>query len=81
MNSVYVKNGIHKREQLLIFVDAFMKKFGYSPTYRQIGEELNCGISTVARHVKILLDSGRLTTDMSRSAVRNIRVAEGVLKK
>lgn len=50
-----------KQQELLSFVDGFIKQHGYSPSYREIMQSLNYkSVSTVAVHIEGLITKGYL---------------------
>jgi SOS-response transcriptional repressor LexA len=50
-----------KQQQLLTFIDAFIREHGYSPSYREIMTGLNYNsVATVALHVNNLIKRGHL---------------------
>ena len=50
-----------KQRQLLLFVDAFIKEYGYGPSYREIMNGLGYkSVSTVAVHIDGLITKGYL---------------------
>lgn len=52
-----------QRRRILQFVQKFVRQEGYSPSYREIGEELGLGVSTVSYHVSILKRAGFLSRE------------------
>jgi repressor LexA len=55
--------GDFQRRRILQFVQKFVRQEGYSPSYREIGEELGLAISTVSYHVSILKLEGLLSRE------------------
>jgi repressor LexA len=50
-----------KQQQLLTFIDSFIREHGYSPSYREIMTGLNYNsVATVALHVNNLIKRGHL---------------------
>jgi repressor LexA len=49
-----------QRRRIIQIVQDFWRREGYSPSYREIGEELGLGVSTVFYHVSILKRAGFL---------------------
>ena len=45
-------NGDWQRRRILTFVRDFLRRDGYSPSYREIGEKLGLAVSTVSYHVR-----------------------------
>lgn len=60
------------KEVYLHFV-RYCKKYGYSPSYDEIAQELNISRHTVQNHVLDLMESGLLATDHPGTS-RAIRV-------
>jgi len=52
--------GDWKRRRILRFVKEFGRREGYSPSYREIAEELGLAVSTVSYHVSVLEQEGSL---------------------
>ena len=52
--------GEWQRRRILRFVQEFGRREGYSPSYREIAEELGLAVSTVAYHVSELEQEGAL---------------------
>lgn len=51
-----------KQYEVLVFIDQFTKKHGYSPSYREIMEGLDyTSVATIALHVNSLIKRGHLT--------------------
>jgi repressor LexA len=55
--------GDFQRHRILQFVQKFVRREGYSPSYREIGEELGLAVSTVSYHVSILKLEGLLSRE------------------
>jgi repressor LexA len=55
--------GDSQRHRILQFVQKFARQEGYSPSYREIGEELGLAVSTVSYHVSILKLEGLLSRE------------------
>lgn len=55
--------GDFQRRRILQFVQKFVRQEGYSPSYREIGEELRIAVSTVSYHVSILKLEGLLSRE------------------
>ena len=53
-------SGERQRRRILRFVQEFGRREGYSPSYRDIGEELGLAVSTVSYHVSVLESQGSL---------------------
>src|SRR5690348_15640598 len=53
-------DGNRQRRRILAFVQEFTRREGYSPSYRQIGDELGLAVSTVSYHVGVLQAEGFL---------------------
>lgn len=56
-------NGDWQRRRILAFVWDFLRREGYSPSYREIGEKLGLAVSTVSYHVALLRADGSLTQE------------------
>jgi len=52
--------GEWQRRRILRFVQEFGRREGYSPSYREIAEELGLAVSTVSYHVSVLEQEGSL---------------------
>ena len=52
--------GDWQRHKILRFVQEFGRREGYSPSYREIAEELGLAVSTVSYHVSVLKQEGSL---------------------
>jgi repressor LexA len=52
--------GDWRRRRILGYVHEFVRREGYSPSYREIGGELGLAVSTVAYHVSVLQGQGLL---------------------
>lgn len=52
--------GDWQRRRILQFVQEFGRREGYSPSYREIGENLGLAVSSVSYHVGILEQEGLL---------------------
>lgn len=52
--------GDWRRRKILQFVQEFARREGYSPSYREIAEELGLAVSTVSYHVSVLKQEGLL---------------------
>jgi repressor LexA len=55
--------GDFQRRRILQFVQKFVRQEGYSPSYREIGEELGLAVSTVSYHISILKLEGFLSRE------------------
>jgi len=55
--------GDFQRRRILRFARNFVRQEGYSPSYREIGEELGLAVSTVSYHVSILKLEGLLSRE------------------
>ena len=51
----------YKQRLTLECLDNFIKEHGYSPTYKELAEELHCDVNTVFKKVCILIDRGYVT--------------------
>ena len=48
----------YKQKLTLECLDNFIKEHGYSPTYKELAEELHCDVNTVFKKSCILIDKG-----------------------
>jgi repressor LexA len=55
-----------QRRRILEFAREFTRREGYSPSYREIGEKLGLGVSTVSYHVALLRQQGALDREPGR---------------
>jgi repressor LexA len=53
-------DGDWQRRRILAFVQDFVRREGYSPSYREIGDDLGLAVSTVSYHVSLLQAEGSL---------------------
>lgn len=53
-------DGERQRRKIVGFVQEFVRREGYSPSYREIAEELGLAVSTVFYHVAVLKREGTL---------------------
>ena len=53
-------DGDWQRSRILVFVQEFGRREGYSPSYRDIAAELGLAVSTVSYHVSVLQSEGSL---------------------
>lgn len=51
----------YKQKLTLECLDNFIKEHGYSPTYKELAEELHCDINTVFKKICILIDKGYIS--------------------
>lgn len=67
-----------KQQELLTFIDSFIKEHGYSPSYREIMAGLNYNsVATVALHVRNLIKRGHLQKrDNSARSLEVITILE-----
>ena len=61
-----------KQKMVLECIDWFIKENGYSPTYRELADELDCAIGTVFPKVSILIEKGYISCSNGRA--RTLRV-------
>lgn len=57
-------------------VEWFINEYGYSPTYRELGDLLNMDAAGVFRKVLILIDKGYLSQEYGKQ--RTLRVIKRV---
>jgi repressor LexA len=63
MGSVKLRShagGDWRRRKILQFVQEFGRREGYSPSYREIADELGLAVSTVSYHISLLKQEGLL---------------------
>lgn len=53
-------NGDWQRRRILVYLQEFTLREGYSPSYRQIGDKLGLAVSTVSYHIALLKACGSL---------------------
>lgn len=63
-----------KQKMVLECLNWFIEEHGYSPTYRELAEELGCGIDPVYKKVSILMDKGYIKGELGKS--RTLRVVK-----
>jgi repressor LexA len=56
----HTDGGDYQRRKILQFVQEFTHCEGYSPSYREIGENLGLAVSTVSYHISVLKQEGLL---------------------
>ncbi len=56
-----------KQQQVLDFVDGYIKEWGSAPTYRQIGDALGVSVGTVQNFLKALEARGLMTRNANES--------------
>lgn len=59
-------SGEWRRQQILQFLEDFVRREGYSPSYREIATALGLGVSTVHYHVSLLERDGSLRHETGR---------------
>ncbi|MBE5867966.1 MAG: hypothetical protein E7293_03280 [Lachnospiraceae bacterium] len=62
------------REMLFDYIKFFIQYNGYAPTLKEVSEASGLHTATVYNHVQKLIESGRLETDWSKSARRNLHL-------
>ncbi len=63
------------RKRILEFIILYIKKYGYPPTVREIGEGVNLkSTSSVNSHLKKMLETGMIETDAGIGCPRAIRI-------
>ncbi len=69
-----VEQGKQKREEILTSIVGYIRRYGYPPTVREIGELVGLkSSSTVQTHLTKMLDEGIIETD-AEGCSRAIRV-------
>ena len=60
-----------KQREYLAYINQYVEEWGYAPTYREIGEAMGVGLTTVRMHLFALKDGGyiRQTSGVARSIV------------
>lgn len=67
-----------RQREILSFIQDFIKEFGYSPSYREIGEHFGLrSTATVAEHVETLKEKGYI--DAAERAARSLTLTEDPL--
>lgn len=56
-------NGERQRRRILVYSREFTRREGYSPSYRQIGDQVGLAASTVSYHVALLKADGSLNRE------------------
>ena len=71
--SLTKKPTLTKKQRIVLeCLDWFIEEHGYSPTYDELGELLNCDHNTVFKKVMILIDKGYVSCVNGKS--RTLRV-------
>lgn len=72
-----------KQQELLTFIEEFIKRYGYSPSYREIMKGLSyTSVATVSLHVNSLIKRGHLQKrDRSARSLEVITKSPASLKK
>lgn len=60
-NWKYEEQGRRRREEILEAVGKFIDDHGYSPTHQELATMVGVSKYTIQRHVKVLVEEGRLT--------------------
>lgn len=69
-----VEQGKQKREEILVSIVGYIRRYGYPPTVREIGELVGLrSSSTVQIHLTKMIDEGIIETD-AEGCSRAIRV-------
>lgn len=78
MDNAKNERATKKQQELLSFIDGFIKGNGYGPSYREVMRALGYkSVSTVATHVDALIAKGYLAkTDTSARSLTVLRVAK-----
>ena len=61
-----------KQRMVLECLDYFIMSNGYSPTYRELADELDCSLNSVFKRMTILIDKGYV--DCVNGKIRTLRV-------
>lgn len=68
--------GDQRREKMMDFITEYMIRHGYAPSIREIGKAVGLSsINTVAHHIEILIEEGKLLTDAEKGSARAFTVA------
>lgn len=62
-----------RQREILKFINSFIKKNGYAPTYRDIQSRFDIAVNAVRGHINSLEKKGFLT--ITRKVARGIRVS------
>jgi repressor LexA len=69
------ENGEETRENIMLAIERYILKHGYPPSFREIGKMTGIrSTSTIHHHIRILLDIGRLETDLDTTSPRALRL-------
>lgn len=64
-----------RQKEILDYINAFVSEYGYSPSYREIGEHFDLSsTATVAEHIKNLQEGGYLKIDANEA--RSIEIID-----
>lgn len=70
-----IEQGKRKREEILASIVAYINRYGYPPTVREIGELVGLrSPATTHLHLTKMFDEGMLETDAELGSSRAIRV-------
>lgn len=64
-----------RQSQVYEYIKEFRETYGYSPTYREIGDKLEMSLTTVAEHITTLTRKGYIR--MLYSTGRTLSVVKG----
>lgn len=62
-----VRQGTERRERIVAAVSTWKQSHSYGPTIRELCAIERCSVATMAKHVDILVEEGRLTRGPERS--------------
>ena len=65
-----------KQKMVLEAIEWYIKKYGYSPTNRELANLLRCDVNTVFKKILILEDKGYIKTKNGQA--RTIRIVKKV---
>lgn len=54
-----------KQQEVLDYIQAHIEENGYSPSWRQIADHFDTGLTNVRRYINFLLEKGHITRDLS----------------
>lgn len=70
-----IKVGDRVRNKILKFIINYITTYGYSPSYKEIGEAVGLSsTSTIHSHLNKMLETGMIETDVGIGVARAIRV-------
>lgn len=70
-----VRESQENRKDIYLFILRYIKEHCYSPSNKEIAEELHMSATTVRRHIDELIEDGLLETDAEPGTSRAFRVS------